>query len=81
MKNIRAAAVQFEHAPGDKAANMRTIDAFVQRAVQQDIDLLAQALEKVPGFVDRVSKPDLKTTNVSRRRALAIFGSSLLLLS
>jgi len=40
MKPIRAAAVQFEHAPGDKATNLRTIDQFVQRAIRQDVDLL-----------------------------------------
>jgi len=41
MQDLRAAAVQFNHAPGDKDANWATIHAFVEQAVAQDVDLLS----------------------------------------
>ncbi len=41
MRNIRAAAVQFQHAPGDKAANLETVRAFVQDAAAQHVDVIA----------------------------------------
>ena len=40
MQNIRAASVQFNHVPGDKAANMAKIRAFVQAAAEQKVELL-----------------------------------------
>lgn len=40
MQPLRAAAVQFNHLPGDKAANLRTIATFVEQAAQQGVDLL-----------------------------------------
>ncbi len=40
MNPIRAAAVQFNHVPGDKAANLKTIDSFIKQAVEQKIDLI-----------------------------------------
>jgi predicted amidohydrolase len=39
-KNIRAAAVQFEHAPGDKAANLGKIRRFVVDAAHQDVEIV-----------------------------------------
>ncbi len=36
MRNIRVAAVQFEHAAGDKAANFAKIRHFAQRAADAD---------------------------------------------
>jgi predicted amidohydrolase len=41
MWKIRAAAVQFEHAAGDKAANLSRIRDFVVRAVRERVDLIA----------------------------------------
>ena len=40
MKDIRAAAVQFEHAPSNKAANWRIIEDFIRRAAQQKVEIL-----------------------------------------
>jgi len=40
MKNIRVASVQFNHAPGNKAANMAKIRAFVKDAARQKVDLI-----------------------------------------
>ena len=37
---IRAAAVQFEHAPGDKAANLSKIDRFLERAASAGVQLI-----------------------------------------
>ena len=41
MKNIRAASVQFQHAPGDKPANLGKVGAFVERAARQGVELIA----------------------------------------
>src|SRR4051812_15987302 len=41
MRNIRVAAVQFQHAPGDKAANLAAIDRFVASAAGQRVELIA----------------------------------------
>ena len=40
MNAIRAAAVQFNHRPGDKDANIETINHFVKEATAQQVDLL-----------------------------------------
>src|SRR5262245_22869601 len=37
---LRVASVQFESAPGDKEANFRKIEAFVERAAQQNARLI-----------------------------------------
>lgn len=41
MKDIRAAAVQFQHRPGDKSANLDRIQAFVEQAAAQQVGLIA----------------------------------------
>ena len=41
MNNIRVASVQFQHAPGDKAANLAKIHAFVERAAAHRVELIA----------------------------------------
>jgi predicted amidohydrolase len=41
MQPLRAAAVQFEHASGDKAANFAKIESFTSRAAAQGVQLLA----------------------------------------
>jgi predicted amidohydrolase len=38
---IRAASVQFQHAPGDKRANLATIERFVAAAAEQQAELIA----------------------------------------
>jgi len=40
MRNIRVAAVQFQHAPGDKARNLATIERFVQQAAAQHVEII-----------------------------------------
>jgi len=41
MKNLRAAAVQFQHAPGDKARNFETIEQYVRQAAEQNVEVIA----------------------------------------
>jgi len=41
MNKIRVAAVQFEHAPGDKAANLAKVRAFVEKAAREKVDIIA----------------------------------------
>ena len=41
MQDIRAGAVQFQHAPGDKTANLAKIRSFVAQAAAQGVRLLA----------------------------------------
>ena len=40
MRNIRVAAVQFQHAPGDKLANLATIERFVQKAAAEKVEII-----------------------------------------
>ena len=41
VKHIRAASVQFNHAPGDKAFNLERIRSFVKDASAQKVNLIA----------------------------------------
>lgn len=41
MKPIKAAAVQFQHRPSDKAYNLGRVRHFVTAAAEQDVDLIA----------------------------------------
>ncbi len=41
MKTLRAAAVQFQHAPGDKSANLAAVRGFVERAAGDGVELIA----------------------------------------
>ncbi len=40
MKDLRVAAVQLEHAPGDKDANMAKVRSFTQQAAAQGVELI-----------------------------------------
>jgi len=40
MNRIRAASVQFQHLPGDKQANLRIVESFVDKAVDERADLV-----------------------------------------
>jgi cytidine deaminase len=41
VRDLRAATVQFRHAPGDKAYNLGRIGAFSRQAARQGVELLA----------------------------------------
>ena len=40
MRNLNAASVQFESAPGDKGANLATIRSFVEKAARENVELI-----------------------------------------
>ncbi len=50
MSPIRVASVQFNHKPGDKAANLATIREFVGAAKSQDVDLIVFPEMCVTGY-------------------------------
>jgi predicted amidohydrolase len=41
MRNIRVAAVQYEHAPSDKSANLEKIRKFVAEAARQRVEIIS----------------------------------------
>lgn len=61
MKPIRAAAVQFNHRPGDKVANLETIADFVEQAQEQNVDLLVFPEMCITGYwhVRNLSRADI----------------------
>src|SRR5262245_50556083 len=40
MRNIRVAAVQFQHAAGDKAANLATVERFARTAAAREVEII-----------------------------------------
>ena len=62
MKNLRAAAVQFNHGPGDKAYNMGRIRAFTAEAREQDVDLLVFPEMCITGYwhVRQLSREEIE---------------------
>ena len=50
MRNIRVAAVQFQHAPGDKRANLAAIERFVGQAAGQQVEILTFPECCIPGY-------------------------------
>ena len=62
MRNIRAASVQFQHAPGDKAANLDKIQAFVTQAAAQGVELLAFPEMCITGYwhVRKLSREEVE---------------------
>jgi len=63
MQNLRAAAVQFQHRPGDKSANLATIQGFVECAAKQRVDLIALPEMCVTGYwhVRKLSRSEIES--------------------
>jgi N-carbamoylputrescine amidase len=61
MWKVRAAAVQFEHAAGDKRANLEKIRAFVERAAKERVELILFPECCITGywFLRHLSRPAL----------------------
>ena len=61
-ERIRAASVQFEHAAGDKEANFKKIDAFIEKAASSKVDLIVFPECCITGywFLRKLSRPQLK---------------------
>ncbi|RPI27609.1 MAG: acyltransferase [Acidobacteria bacterium] len=62
MKNLRAAAVQFEHSPGDKAANFAKVTRFAKEAADRGVQLIAFPECCLTGywFLRRLSRAQLE---------------------
>ncbi len=60
MRNLVVASVQFEHAPGDKAANLAKIRSFVEKAARRDVELIAFPECSITGywFLRRLSREE-----------------------
>jgi predicted amidohydrolase len=63
MKTLRAAAVQSQHAPGDKAANLTTVRRFVEQAAENDVKLIAFPECCISGYwhLRKLSRDELAT--------------------
>lgn len=61
MKDLRAAAVQFQHAPGGKGANLARITAFVKDAAARGVDLIAFPEMCITGYwhIRRLSRDEV----------------------
>ena len=62
MKNIRVASVQFEHASGDKKANLAKIENFVKKAAEQGVELIEFPECCITGywFLRKLQREELK---------------------
>ena len=63
MKGFKAAAVQFNHAPGDKCSNIETIRTFVEEASVQKVELIAFPEMCITGYwhVRKLSKDEIRS--------------------
>ena len=61
MRDVRVAAVQFEHAAGDKAANMSTLRHFVRQAAGRGVEIIAFPEQCLTGywFMRKLSRPQI----------------------
>jgi N-carbamoylputrescine amidase len=62
MTNIKVGAVQFEHTPGDKQANLSKIRRFVKRASDQGVEIIAFPECCLTGywFLRKLSRQELR---------------------
>ena len=63
MRKIRAATVQFNHAPGDKAFNFERIRSFVEDASAQKVDLIVFPEMCITGYwhVRKLARAEIET--------------------
>ena len=63
MEHLRAAAVQFNHKPGDKAYNLARIRTFAAEAHEQGVDLLVFPEMCITGYwhVRNLSREAIET--------------------
>jgi predicted amidohydrolase len=63
MRDIKVSAVQFEHAPGDKRANLNKIQRFVEKAADQSVEIIAFPECCLTGywFLRKLSRQELHT--------------------
>lgn len=60
---IKAATVQFQHRPGDKAYNLERIHHFCERAAEEHADIIAFPEMCITGYwhVRNLSREDIET--------------------
>ena len=60
-QSVRAASVQFEHAPGDKQTNMKKMDTFLDAAVKKGVHIIVFPECCITGywFLRKLSKKEL----------------------
>jgi predicted amidohydrolase len=63
MKNIRTAAVQFNHYPGDKKTNLEIIKQFVEQAAAQGVDLIVFPEMCITGYwhIRKLSRQEIES--------------------
>jgi predicted amidohydrolase len=63
MQHIKAATVQFNHAPGDKAFNLAKIRSFVEDAAAQNVDLIVFPEMCITGYwhVRKLSQAEIES--------------------
>lgn len=63
MKNVRAAAVQFQHTPGDKEANLDRIFNFVGQAAGHEVELIVFPEMCITGYwhVRKLSREQIES--------------------
>jgi predicted amidohydrolase len=80
MKRIRVASVQFEHKPGDKDANFKKIESFVDKASREKVEIVAFPECCITGYwhLRHLSRSQMEAlaepigTGPSTRRLLAL---------
>ena len=67
MKDIRAGSVQFNHVPGDKEANLRTIGLFARQAADRGVRLLVFPEMCITGYwhVRKLGREDIEALSES----------------
>ncbi len=62
MDNLRAASVQFEHTPNDKAANLKKVKTFVEEAFQRGANIITFPECCITGYwhLRHASRPELE---------------------
>ncbi|MDP6450157.1 MAG: nitrilase-related carbon-nitrogen hydrolase, partial [Lentisphaeria bacterium] len=63
MQKIKAASIQFNHAPGDKAFNLERIRSFVDDATAQGVDLAVFPEMCITGYwhVRKLSRAEIES--------------------
>ena len=63
MRHIKAAAVQFNHAPGDKVFNFTRIQSFVKDVASQEVDLIVFPEMCITGYwhVRKLSRAEIES--------------------
>jgi len=67
MKHMKAGSVQFNHAPGDKEANLETVRSFAEQASKEGVQLLVFPEMCITGYwhVRNLNKTDIEALSES----------------